>query len=115
MILNPLVPGPVSDVKVTASSFTTITLQWMPPLQPNGIIIKYTVQCLGVVTYTNRLSITLSGLYPASAYNISVAASTSKGPGPQSLILANTTATCECSIFACPVCTDLVVSQPLSM
>ena len=96
--LSPLVPGPVADLKVAASTFTTVILQWRPPLHPNGIITSYKVsiinQSLGqqIVTSVNVhvLSLTLFNLPLLSKHNISVFACTSKGAGVQSYIVGST-------------------------
>ncbi|XP_038066675.1 tyrosine-protein kinase receptor Tie-2-like [Patiria miniata] len=38
------VPGPVQDLNVTVRTETSITLSWIPPLQPGGVITGYIVE-----------------------------------------------------------------------
>lgn len=39
-----LVPGPPMSMKMTSPSESEITLHWMPPSKPNGILLGYSLQ-----------------------------------------------------------------------
>lgn len=84
VLLLIIVPGPVVGIKHLCSSFTTITLMWLLPFVPNGIIRHYniTLQSPKVITYTTTQAVTTTlGLFANTAYNFSVAACTAQGCG----------------------------------
>ena len=78
--------GPPRQVFVIAESSTTITLLWMTPATPNGVITDYQLQCSGGGQVFNRTvmetTTTLSGLLPYTNYSCSITAHTSAGGGP---------------------------------
>ena len=71
---------------------TAISVQWSPPLTPNGVIIFYTIYISGNAAYnitTNENSdnysvqnFTVVGLSPNKLVNISLSANTKVGEGP---------------------------------
>ena len=74
-------------VSVNSSS---VTLQWRPPVTPNGIIIQYSLQynTTAVANTTNNVLIyTVSGLSPDTVYTLQLRAHTSAGAGPPSIII----------------------------
>lgn len=89
------VPGPPSNV-ATTSTDTSINITWSPPLDPNGLLLSYSINLTLNSTYAqylssyvstisvvpqDTLSSTLSGLLPFAGYDISLQASTSVGLG----------------------------------
>ena len=68
-------------------SSTSVTLRWMPPKYPNGIITKYSVHYDGkdIEKFGNvpdKLIDTIEGLSPNSVYVLTMKAHTRVGPGP---------------------------------
>ena len=100
--LSSLVPGsaPVNLTIVPLNS-STLLLSWLQPLISNGIIIKYTINCIGennknhtVVTST---TITLvSDLSPYTNYTCSVFGHTRVGMGPSITRIGLTDEDSEC-------------------
>ena len=79
-------PQSLEEVSVSSSS---VTLQWRPPVTPNGIITQYSLQynTTAVANITNNvLMYTVSGLSPEIVYVLQVRAHTSVGAGPPSNI-----------------------------
>ena len=85
--------SPPQNVRTTAISSTEIDVRWIevPMIDENGIIINYEVQVepldfndILTIIYVNTttLSTVVSDLQEFVAYNISVRAYTSVGPGP---------------------------------
>ena len=70
-----------------------MTLQWRPPVTPNGIITQYSLQynTTAVANTTNNvLMYTVSGLSPETVYVLQVRAHTSVGVGPSSGVIVVT-------------------------
>ena len=67
---------------------TSISFKWNIPLTPNGIILKYMLQCSGLPDKQNlqlngsQTTATLSGLHPYTNYSCNITAHTSVGGGP---------------------------------
>ncbi|XP_065914678.1 protein sidekick-1-like isoform X2 [Dysidea avara] len=64
-----------------------VTLSWMPPDTPNGIIIQYEVQysvnsTTSLVNFTDTLMGTVEGLSPGTIYTLQIRAYTRVGAGP---------------------------------
>ena len=85
--------SPPQNVHTTAISSTAIEVRWIevPMINENGIIISYEIQVepldfndILTIIYVNTttLSMVVSDLQEFVAYNISVRAYTSVGPGP---------------------------------
>ncbi|XP_019860969.1 PREDICTED: receptor-type tyrosine-protein phosphatase F-like [Amphimedon queenslandica] len=87
-------PGPPSNVS-TMSTNTSISITWSPPLDPNGLLLSYSINVTLNSTYAQYLSFdvmtmsvsqnifsyTLFDLLPFAGYDISLQASTSVGLG----------------------------------
>ena len=66
---------------------TFMTLSWMSPDTPNGIIIQYEVQfsvnsLASLVNFTDTLMGTVEGLSPSTIYTLQIRAYTRVGAGP---------------------------------
>ena len=64
-----------------------LTLSWMPPDTPNGIIIQYEAQysvnsTTSLEQFTDTLMGTVEGLLPVTIYTIQIRAYTRVGAGP---------------------------------
>ena len=73
-----------------------VTLSWMAPTTPNGIIIQYEVQysvnsTTSLVNFTHTLMDTVGGLLPATIYTLQIRAYTRVGAGPFSDSITVTT------------------------
>ncbi|XP_064626440.1 receptor-type tyrosine-protein phosphatase T-like [Lineus longissimus] len=97
---KPEVPGPPNTLLAEEHTTNSLDLEWTKPKNPNGNLTNYKVICTPLFSYnedvnrnrtsyakvsnsdpdTKRLKVT--GLTPATEYNCSVAAQTSKGYGP---------------------------------
>lgn len=75
------------DVKATDVTANEISLKWLPPEKPNGIIVAYEVLYKSIDTVfmknTSTTNIILRDLKPYSLYNISVRSYTRLGHGNQ--------------------------------
>ena len=91
MFVVPSEPQSVETVSVNSSS---VTLQWRPPVTPNGIITQYSIRFdETVINITDdMLMSTVEGLSPDIVYTLQVRAHTSVGAGPPSII---TVITCK--------------------
>ena len=93
MFLVPSEPCSLREASVTS---TTVTLQWMPPETPNGVITHYSVQCGGTVIDNfgsetlNRLTGTVEGLSPDTQYVLHLTAHTRIGAGPPASLSVKT-------------------------
>eukprot|EP00731_Ephydatia_muelleri_P007446 Em0003g1694a len=85
------VPGPVNSLKQISNTFTTLTLTWLHPVVPNGVIMGYQVLLGSMVIYNSSTTqVVLSGLTVAMNYNLSVVALTAKGSGQPAYVQAAT-------------------------
>ena len=73
---------------------TTVTLSWMPPDPPNGMITQYQVQyritgagSFGNNQMTTDLTYTVTGLMTGTQYDLRVRAFTVVGRGPSSNVV----------------------------
>ena len=69
-----------------------MTLSWMPPDTPNGIIIQYEVQysvnsTTLLVNFADTLMGTVEGLSPVTLYTLQIRAYTRVGIGPFSSMI----------------------------
>ena len=96
LIIVPTVPRSLTSVDATDAN---MTLQWMEPDMPNGVITRYQVQYRVAFTdgqtfvSLNSTSMTyvVTGLSPFTAYNFRVAAATREGLGPYTGVVTNFT------------------------
>ena len=80
-------------------TYTTITVSWMPPLMPNGLITRYDLEYkeLNDTFFTrrfpsaNRRNYTITDLTPDTLYVIRIAAVTVVGRGPFTTNMTNIT------------------------
>ena len=80
-------------------TYTTVTVSWLEPLMPNGIIERYDLEyrILGDTLFTrqfpsgNALNFTIIDLTPNTTYMIRLAAVTVVGRGPYSMEIINST------------------------
>ena len=80
-------------------TYTTITVSWMPPLMPNGLITRYDLEYkeLNDTLFTRRFpaatrrSYTITDLTPNTEYVIRIAAVTVVGRGPFTTNMTNIT------------------------
>ena len=88
-------PGPPHGLSASEGS-TSVSLMWSMPLEPNGVIAEYQVQCTGggqmfPVTVTgSQTTAILTKLVPYTNYSCSITAYTSAGGGPAATISINT-------------------------
>ena len=80
-------PSEPQQLEIDSVSSTSVTLQWMPPKYPNGVITKYSVHYDGkyIEKFGNvpdDLIDTIEGLSPNSVYILKMKAHTRVGPGP---------------------------------
>lgn len=103
-----LPPEPESSpqvVEVTDVTAHEISLKWLPPEKPNGIIVAYEVLYKNMdslfMKNTSTTHIILSDLKPYTLYNISVRSYTRLGHGNQlsSLLSVRTSETGKFSIY----------------
>ena len=83
-----------------SSSQSIITIEWQPPpvRARNGVIVSYRISHQSLLfnrttTFVDgsQLSVTLANLRPFTTYNITLAAATIIGYGPESPIITETT------------------------
>ena len=91
-----LVPSEPCSLREASVTLTTVTLQWIPPETPNGVITHYSVQYGGRVINKfgsetpNRLMGTVEGLSPNTSYVLQLTAYTRVGPGPPASLSVKT-------------------------
>ena len=81
--------GPPRQVMSIAENSTSISVSWIAPATPNGVITEYQLQlCSGrgeIFSHTvigTQMTTTLSGLLPFTNYYCNITAHTSVGGGP---------------------------------
>ena len=81
-------PSTPCSLKMVTVTSTSVTLQWMPPKYPNGVITRYSIQFDGmnvsdfVSNVSDRLMGVVEGLSPDTEYIFEIKAHTRVGPGP---------------------------------
>ena len=111
----PAVPSPPANLTIVETTPTSLSIEWGPPLQPNGIILSYLLRYIGIETLnlvppsfynesviqlnTSSTSAELMDLVPYSLYNITVQAVTRVGIGDPAVITVRTNETCEYCIY----------------
>lgn len=94
------VPGPPASIKVVVDRQDAVVVSWLPPRQPNGVIVHYNVyvreveygrershtshQVSGVTTYR------VAGLRPGTQHQFWVTANTRRGEGRSSQVVSKT-------------------------
>ncbi|XP_048415158.2 uncharacterized protein LOC125465555 [Stegostoma tigrinum] len=85
------VPSCPRDFRVIGCTPTQLKLAWIAPAEPNGIIKCYMVyKSNTMIEMTSERSCIVSGLTPSKSYVFHVCASTSKGKGAKSCLVAST-------------------------
>nr|CAI5821256.1 unnamed protein product [Callosobruchus analis] len=90
-------PGPPADIKAVASSSQSLKVSWLPPVEPNGIVTKYTLYRRGLDGHqeVDGGKQTVSGAHttaevgtvrPHQEYQFWVTASTRIGEGQSSKV-----------------------------
>ncbi|KOX68634.1 Down syndrome cell adhesion molecule-like protein Dscam2 [Melipona quadrifasciata] len=101
------VPGPPAGIKALALTAESILVSWLPPLQPNGNVSKYTVYSREAGSNnhnthtmheppsspTDTLTMELRGLVESQLYEFWVSATTGLGEGESTTIVTQTTNT----------------------
>ena len=84
-----VVPSEPQSLETVSVNSISVTLQWSPPVNPNGIITQYSFQYNTTAvanTSNNVLIYTVNGLSPETVYVLQVRAYTSEGAGSPSII-----------------------------
>ena len=88
--------GPPRQVMSINKNSTSITVSWIVPATPNGVITEYQLQCSNQKQVFNhnvkgsQTTTTLSGLLPYTNYSCSITAHTRVGGGPAATISVST-------------------------
>ena len=112
-----VVPSPPTNLTVSVATPTSLSIEWGPPLQPNGVILWYEVWYVGIDTlnlvppsFYNESAIIVNGsslevelveLVPYSLYNITIQASTKVGGGDSAVLTARTNESSKFSVYMC--------------
>ena len=89
-------PSEPSSLEIVSVNSSSVTLQWRPPVTPNGAITNYSLQydTIGNDSFGNSaldmLMDTVGGLSPDTVYMLRLAANTAVGAGPTSNITVMT-------------------------
>ena len=92
MIFCTVPAGPPRQVMIIAENSTSITVSWIAPATPNGVITEYQLQCSNYKQIFNhtvkgsQTTTTLSGLLPYTNYSCNITAHTSAGGGPSTTV-----------------------------
>ncbi|KMQ94061.1 down syndrome cell adhesion molecule [Lasius niger] len=101
------VPGPPAGIKALALTAESILVSWLPPLQPNGNVSKYTVYSRETgssnhkaytmheppLSPTDTLTMELRDLVERQSYEFWVSATTGLGEGERTTVVTQTTNT----------------------
>ena len=104
-------PSSPLNLTITNKTSTSLTVEWSPPLTPNGVILSYQVSYVGLESVnpvpdsfeTNSTlntngttqTVEVAGLSPYSLYSLSVKAFTSAGGGEESTVTFRTEEECK--------------------
>ena len=89
-------PSAPCSLEVDTVTSTSVTLQWMPPDFPNGVITKYSVEYNGKFIdefggkVSDRMMGTIEGLLSNTAYVLELKAYTRIGAGPSASVTEKT-------------------------
>ena len=93
--------GPPRQVVNIAKTSTSISVSWIPPATPNGVITEYQLQCSSHEQSFNhsvngsQTAATLNGLLPYTNYSCNITARNSAGEGPAATASVATKQYCE--------------------
>ena len=89
MMCNSFVaPSEPQDLEIDTVTSTSVTLQWMPPKYPNGVITRYAIQFDGISIdpfgdyVSEKMVGIIDRLTPDTQYVIEIKAYTRVGSGP---------------------------------
>ena len=88
-----IVPNKPRLLEIVSINSSSVTLQWMPPDTPNGIITHYSLKngtILIANLSSNVLMFTVGGLSPLTMYELQLRAHTRVGEGPPSSVIVIT-------------------------
>ena len=102
----PIDPSSPLNLTITNKTSTSLTVEWSPPLTPNGVILSYQVSYVGLEpvnpvpdsfetistlnTNGTTLTVEVAALSPYSRYSLSVKAFTSVGGGEETTVTLRT-------------------------
>ena len=102
-----VVPSPPVNVTIVSKTSTSLTVEWVSSVIPNGVLTSYEVtytgvtsvnpvpesfvQPLSIAVSAPNTSLVLSDLVPYSNYTISARAFTNAGPGEYSEVIEDRT------------------------
>ena len=112
------VPSPPTNLTIFEATPTSLSIEWGPPLQPNGVILWYEVRYVGLDTLNlvspsfynesvirvNRssLEVELVELVPYSLYNITVQTATQVGSIDSAVLTTRTNESCKFTVYSVP-------------
>ena len=104
-------PSSPLNLMINNKMSTSLTVEWSPPLTPNGVILSYQVSYVGLEsvnpvpdsfernstlnTNGTTQTVEVTGLSPYSQYSLSVKAFTSAGGGEETTVSFRTEEDCE--------------------
>ena len=99
-------PSSPLNLMITNKTSTSLTVEWSPPLTPNGVILSYQVSYVGLESVNSvpdsfetistlntngtTQTVEVTGLSPYSRYSLSVKAFTSAGGGEETTVAFRT-------------------------
>ena len=111
-------PGVISDLISTNISTESISISWIPPTTPNGIITVYEIRYREFtstgpynITNTTNTQYSIVGLIPNTSYTIGVRAYTSVGPGGWINFYFNTRAIRKLSVLSASFSSSLTLDN----
>ena len=94
------VPGPVVNLRIVLVTSTSLEVQWSPPTQANGVIVRYLLDYKSsnptispnsvLVVPANSSSFLVSNLQEGLTYEVKMRAETMIGPGQAVSVSAST-------------------------
>ena len=114
-----VVPSVPRLLEIVSVSSTSVTLQWIPPEPPNGVITQYSLNGQTINISNNVLMYTVGGLSPDTMHSLHLRAHTIVGEGPPSSV---TVITCKllntiicllfglCVVFQCQLISLIVAN-----
>lgn len=108
-----IVPGIPDNVSLTTINSTSLQLSWLPPLEPNGIIIGYyisvelqpvyqnylTGSLITIATYPDEDELILNDLHSFAGYTVTIQATTRVGNGTIAIVTGVTFESCKSNIW----------------
>ena len=95
-------PSAPCSLEVDTVTSTSVTLQWMPPDFPNGVITKYSIEYNGKFIdefggkVSDKMMGTIEGLSSDTAYVLELKAYTRIGAGPSASVTEKTRKLLKC-------------------